>query len=144
MAESQMDDLLGKLSEMMDSKISAALGAQQQAETPKATPTKATATASKAATMVRNLDPVDVDSPIDGLTFRVQAANGGGILTNGARSVGITTNAQGKERMERTITRAMLDALDDADVRKAIRAAMDAVDKRAHIGAHKPTVQVAS
>jgi len=141
MAESQMDQLvgiLGKLSERLDALESKPV----QASAP--TPTKATATASKAATLVRNLDPVDVDSGTEGLLFRVQAANGGGILTNGSRVVPITVDANGKERICRSLTGDMVDALGSADVRKAVKAAMDTVDKRAHIGAHKPTAKVES
>lgn len=144
MAESQMDALLAQIGSMIDAKLSAAGVGAQPAEQAKTTPTKATATAQKAATLVRNLDPVDVDSGTEGLLFRVQAANGGGILTNGSRAVPITVDVNGKERICRSLTGDMVDALGSADVRKAVKAAMDTVDKRAHIGAHKPTVQAAS
>lgn len=143
MANSQMDQLLESIGSMIDAKLQAA-GVGAQAEAPKAAPAKATGTASKAATLVRNLDPVDVDTGTEGLLFRVQAANGGGILTNGSRVVPITVDANGKERICRSLTAGMVDALGSADVRKAVKAAIDTVDKRAHIGAHKPTVQAAS
>jgi|SRR5581483_8465004 len=144
MASSQMDQLLAQIGSMIDAKLSAAgVGGSQPTEQAKQTPSKASNTAQKAATLVRNLDPVDVETGTEGLLFRVQAANGGGILTNGSRVVPITVDANGKERIVRSLPRDIVAAMDD-DTRKAIIAAMDAVDKRAHIGAHKPTVKVES
>lgn len=138
---SVLEQLAGGMAAITERLNALEQGSTEQAQPAKQDkPAKATSTASNAAKLVRKLDPVDVDTEHDGLTFRVIAANGGGILTNGSRVVPITTDANGRERIARSLTADMLDALTD-DVRGAIKSAMEQVDKRAHIGAHKPTVQ---
>lgn len=118
--------------------IAATLGRQsvaaQDAAHAKAAPKRAAQdTARKASAIVRQLDPVSVD--VGTLEFRVVAANSEGrVFTNGAR---VTVFEEGK--IHRSLNGAMIAALSQPDVLTQLQAAIATVDKRARLGAHKPT-----
>jgi hypothetical protein len=101
-------------------------------------PTDKTATTkAKAATVKRNLDPIDVDTGCerngDPIVMRVIAANAAGPCANGARVAPVIGG-----KLYRTFDRDTVAAL--ANVSDDVTAAIDAVDKRAKLGAHKVKV----
>lgn len=103
-------------------------------------PKRATATAAKVATITRNLDPVEVVVSED-LAFRVVVPSYA--LKNppkyGARVIPVVGKSQ-----QRSLTIGIMDALEDANVRKQVRAAIEQVNKQAKLADHAPAEAVAS
>lgn len=110
----------------------AAMQATAAAPTAKATPAKAKATAAKATALVRNLDSITVPTEDDGVKWEVTPCYGqGGIRTAGAAIVPLV---EGKRL--RSLNRRSLSALAGEGIIERLAASIEAVDKRAQIGAH--------
>lgn len=103
-----------------------------QAPTKAKTADKSTVTAAKAKAITRNLDPVDITTSNEEVTFRVVAHGASGTLYhNGARVLPLIGG-----KVQRSFTADAITAL--AESADEIAAGIATVDKRAKLGAFKP------